>query len=128
MEHTRHMHIGYLEIQRDQAVHDGADRSKIVERHQWVHLVFCRTQQSLDHYQTNGLEHESTELVEEASEVELDFAKGRDDDTDHDDGYVKEHLQVELGETETAASQENSNGASSLDGRLVRRLFRHAEA
>jgi hypothetical protein len=109
-----HLHLWNLPDESNAEVHDGADWSKVVEGNQWVHLVFGRGEEALDHDETNGLEHDTTGLEEESDEHKLDLSEGGDDDTDDNEGDIEENLEVWLRDTEGPGGNQNGDWSSGL--------------
>jgi hypothetical protein len=68
----------------------------------------------LYHDQSDGLEHDSTTLEDESDHDKFDFTKGCENDTNDDEGYVEEHLEVGLGYTKTPAGKEDRNRGGGL--------------
>lgn len=79
-----HGDLGDLPEERNQAVHDGADRGKVVDRHEGVHLVLGRAKQGLDQVEANSLKNDTENLEDEADPDKLDLAEGSNHDTDDD--------------------------------------------
>lgn len=72
---------GDLSDQRNQKIHGSADGRKVVQTNERVHLLAVALKQNLDHDEAHGLEHDSTELVEETLERESDLAEAGKSDT-----------------------------------------------
>lgn len=82
------MHVGDLDDQAGNAVHDSASRGEVVERDKRVHLEFGGREKLLDHDKTGGLESDTGKLEEESNHDELDLAVRGDNHTKHDEGDV----------------------------------------
>lgn len=115
-----HGHVWDLGDQGDEGVHDSADGSKVVQRHQRVHLVLGRAEQTLDHDEPGSFEHDTADLEEEADGDKVDFTKGSDDDTDDDEGHVHENTHIWRGHSEGPGSEEDSYGSGGLCDKLER--------
>lgn len=87
---VKHRHLGHLDNQSDNAVHNGARRGKVVQRDQWVHLELGGREKALNHVQTDGLESDTTELEEHTSDDKFDFTSRSNNDTDNNDGDIAE--------------------------------------
>ena len=109
-----HGQVGNLEEQSSSTVHDGADRSKVVQRDQGVHLVLGGAEQTLDHDQASGLEDDATDLEDETNEDELDLTERSNNNTEHDDADIHQDLVVDGGHTHTPGCEEHSDGSGSL--------------
>ena len=107
-------HVGNLNEQADNSVHDGASRRKVVEGNKGIHLELSRREELLDHDQTGGLEGDAGKLEEETGHDELDLAVGGNDHTKDDEGDVAESLQVERGDAHDPGCQKDSNGCGGL--------------
>ena len=77
-----HGAVGDLPDESNNTVHDSADGSKVVQRDQGVHLVVGRAQQALDHGESESLENDTAHLEQHSNGHKVDFAHGRNDDTD----------------------------------------------
>lgn len=71
----RHLDLWHFPEKSDQTVHDSADWSEVVKGDEWVHLVLGGGEESLDHDETDSLEHNTTSLEEETDQDELDFTE-----------------------------------------------------
>lgn len=111
-----HGHARQLAEQADDAVHDGASGSVVVQRNEGVHLELGGAEQALDHDQANCLKGDTTGLVEETRHVELDFAKRGNDDTNDDKGNIAEGAHVGGRDTERPGGQEDGDGGGGLSG------------
>lgn len=107
-------HLWNFDKESGDSVHDGASRSKVVERDERVHLELGRGQQALDHGKTDGLEHDSSNLEEETSENELDLSKGRDDNTNDDQGDISKSLEVWWSNAHSPSSEKDSDWGGGL--------------
>lgn len=58
-----HGHLGDFKEESSDTVHDETRGSKVVERHERVHLELGRAEKSLDHDETDRLEDSSKDLV-----------------------------------------------------------------
>jgi hypothetical protein len=101
--------------QSDNAVHGRADRGEVVEGDQRVHLVLSRAQKGLDKVETDGLEENTTDLVEETDPDELDLAERGNHDTDDDRGHVHQDLHVGSCNAHNPAGKKYSNWRGSLE-------------
>lgn len=110
-----HGALGDLPDQGNSTVHDHADGGEVVQRDQGVHLEVSRAQQALDHGESESLEDDTTNLVQNTNGHEVDFAKGRNDDTNDNGRDVEELLQVGSGNAEDPARDEDSNGSGGLE-------------
>ena len=99
------------------AVHEGADGSEVVERNQGIHLELGGAQETLDHGKTEGFEGNTSDLEDDTQPDELELAVRSDNDTDNDNGHVKENPQVDRRYTKGPAGEENSDGGSGLDSK-----------
>ena len=109
-----HGHVGSLAKQADNAVHKSASRSVVVEGNEGVHLEFGGAEKSLDHNQSDSLKDDTTTLVQESSQDELDFTKRGDNDTNDDEGDVAESLHVWWRNSKSPRSNKDSDGGGSL--------------
>lgn len=109
-----HGQVGNLKEESGGTVHDSADGSKVVERHQGVHLVFGRAEQTLDHDETGGLEDDTTDLEEETDEDETDLTERGNNDTKHNDADVHQDLVVDGSHSHTPGCEQHSDRSSSL--------------
>lgn len=110
-----HGNLGELPEDSYNKVHGGADRSKVVERDQRVHLELSRAQQTLHHSQADSLKGNTSHLVHETDEVELDFAKRGNDDTNDNRGDVEEGLEARRRHTQCPASEQDGDGGGGLE-------------
>jgi hypothetical protein len=108
-------HVGHLNEQADDSVHDSASGSKVVERHKRVHLELGGREELLHHDQTGGLECNTGKLEEETGHDELDLAVGGNDHTKDDEGDIAEGLEVERGDAHDPGCQKDSNGCGGLE-------------
>lgn len=115
MVNLSHGDLGELPNQRNRAVHDGADGGEVVERNQRVHLEVGGAQESLDHGKSEGLKDDTSNLVHDTNNDEVDFAHRRNDDTDDNGGDVEELLQVWRGHTQSPAGNQDGDGGSGLE-------------
>lgn len=113
--HLVHGDLGNLPNESNSQVHDSADRSEVVDGNEGVHLVVGRTEQALDHGQTQGLEDNTTNLEDDTNPDELDLANGSNNDTNNDNGDVQEDLQVRRRDTKGPSREEDSDGGRSLE-------------
>jgi hypothetical protein len=111
----RHAHARNLPDESDKAVHGSADGGKVVERDQRVHLVLGRAEQSLDQVEADGLEHDTTKLVEETNPDKLDLAKGGNDDTDDNGRDVQQNLHVGGSNAHDPTREEHGDGGGCLE-------------
>lgn len=109
-----HGEVGNLKEESGDTVHDSANGGKIVQRDQRVHLVLGRTEETLDHDKTGGLEDDTTNLEHETNEDELDLTERGDDNTKNNEGDVHQDLQVDRSHTHTPGSEQDSDGSSGL--------------
>lgn len=110
-----HGDLGELPNQRNHTVHDGADGGEVVERNQRVHLEVGGAQESLDHGKSESLEDDTSNLVHDTNNDEVDFAHRRNDDTDDNGGDVEELLQVWRGHTQSPAGNQDGDGSGGLE-------------
>lgn len=110
-----HGQVRDLEEESDAAVHDSADRGKVVERDHGVHLELSGAEEALDHDQAGGLEHDAADLEHESDHNEVDLAKGSNDNTDNDEGDVEQDLHVWRGNAHGPGSDEDGNWGGGLD-------------
>lgn len=110
-----HGYLGDFPDQSNAEVHDRADRRKVVQRDQRVHLVLGRAKQTLHHGKADGLEDDSSDLEHESDHDELDLANRSDDHTNDNRGDVEEHLQVGLRHSHAPAAKKDGNGRGSLE-------------
>jgi len=108
-------HVGHLDEQADDSVHDSASRREVVKRDERVHLELGGREKLLDHDQTSGLESNTSKLEEESNHDELDLAVGGDDHTQNDEGDVAQGLEVEWGDAHDPGSKEHSNRCGGLE-------------
>jgi len=87
-----HRNLGYLPEKGNGQVHGGADRSKVVEGNEGIHLEFGAIEESLNHADSDCLERNSSNLVEETSQDEIDFTKRGQGNTNHNQGNISELL------------------------------------
>lgn len=109
-----HSQARSLGEQEDDAVHESAGRGVVVKRDQGIHLELARAEQTLDHDETDGLEDDATNLVEEAGHVELDLAERSDHDTENDEGNIVERLHVRWGNSEAPSGEKDGNRGCGL--------------
>lgn len=109
-----HGDLRNLPDQGNNSVHDSADRSEVVDRDKRVHLEVSGAEQTLDHGKTESLEDDTSNLVQDSDQHEVNLANGGNDDTDNNGRDVEELLQVGLGDTEEPAGDEHSDGRGSL--------------
>lgn len=107
-------HLRNLDYQCSETVHDGASRSKVVERDKRVHLELGRGEKALDHVQAHSFKGNTTELEENTGQDKLDLAKRSNDNTEHNDGDVAESLVVWRGGAHDPASDQDSNWSGGL--------------
>jgi hypothetical protein len=110
-----HGDLGNLPDQGNNSVHDSADRSEVVDRDKRVHLEVGGAKQTLDHGKTESLEDDTTNLVQDSDQDEVNLANGGNDDTDDDGRDVEELLQVGLGDTKKPAGDKHSDGRGGLE-------------
>lgn len=111
-----HGEVGNLEEQSGDTVHHSANRSKVVQRDDGVHLVLGRAEKALHHDQSGGLKDDTTNLEQESNKYELDLTDRSNDDTENDDAHVKEDPQVDRGHSHGPSSQQHSDRGGSLYG------------
>jgi hypothetical protein len=63
---------------------------------------------------SDGFESNSSHLIEESDQDEIDFTKGSKNDTNNDEGDVSELLEIWLFEAETPPSDKDGDRCSSL--------------
>lgn len=100
--------------QANQAVHNRAGRRIVVKRDERIHLELGRTEQTLNHGQTDSLEDDTADLEEEADHDELDLANGGNDDTEDDEGHVAQGFHVRRVDAQGPCGDENSNRCGGL--------------
>lgn len=110
-----HGDLGELPDQGNDSVHDSADRSKVVEGHQGIHLEVGRAQQALDHGESEGLEDDTGNLVDDTNDNEVDFAHRGNDDTDDNGGDIEELLQVRLRHAQGPTRDQNGDRRGGLE-------------
>ena len=111
---VRHSDPRHLNEQSHGTIHQSADWSKVVERDQRVHLVLGTAQQILHHNELDGFKEDSSQLVKEADEDELDLAEGSDHDTDDDCRNVEQDFDVEGVDLEEPSDDQDSDRSCSL--------------
>lgn len=109
-----HADLGNFPYEGNSQVHDSTDGSEVVDRHEGVHLEVGRAEQALDHGEPQGLEDDTTNLVNDTDPNELNLSHRGNNDTDNDDRDVKENLEVGLGDTEGPSRQQNGDGCGGL--------------
>jgi hypothetical protein len=119
-------HVGHLNEQADDSVHDSASGCKVVERDERVHLELGGREELLHHDQAGGLECNTGKLEEETGHDKLDLAVGGNDHTKDDEGDVAESLQVQRGDAHDPGCHKDSNRRGGLEERV--RLWNLQEA
>lgn len=119
-------HVGHLDEQAHDSVHDSASGRKVVERHKRVHLELGGREKLLHHDQAGGLECNTGKLEEETGHDELDLAVRGNNHTEDDEGDVAEGLQVERGDTHDPGCHKDCNGSGGLEESV--RLCKSREA
>ena len=109
-----HGDFGDLEKQSHTEVHHSADRGKVVEGHQWIHLVLSTTKQSLNHDQFCRFEEDTSDLEKKSNHHESDLPERGNHDANDNDRDVEENLQVEFVELENPAQNQDRNGCCRL--------------
>lgn len=133
-----HGHAGNLNDQGDHAVDDSTSRGVVVKRNEGIHLELGGAQHALDHDETQSLENDTTALVytaqvsrqamgiragsarapvvrtDEADQVELDLAKGSNNDTKDNNAHVSKDLHVWRGNAESPCGEQGDNGVGGL--------------
>lgn len=112
-------HVGHLNEQAHNSVHDSASGCEVVERDKRVHLELGGREKLLDHNETSGLEGDTSKLEKETGHDELDLAVGGDDHTENDERDVSESLEVERGDAHGPGCEKDSDGGGSLQRMLV---------
>lgn len=107
--------MGDLEEEGNDTVHNGAGGCKVVQRDEGIHLELGRAEQTLNHGQTNGLEAQTEDLVDEADHDEFDLTNGCNHDTDDDERDIAQGLHVWWADTKGPAGEENGNGGGGLE-------------
>lgn len=107
-------HVGHLNEQAHDSVHDSASGRKVVERDERVHLELGGREELLHHDQTGSLECNTGKLEEETGHDKLDLAVRGNDHTEDDEGDVAEGLQVERGDAHDPGSHKDSNRRGGL--------------
>lgn len=115
MVNLSHGDLGELPDQSNHTVHDGTDGGEVVQRNQRVHLEVGRAQESLDHGKSESLEDDTSNLVHDTNNDEVDFAHRRNDDTDDNSGDVEELLQVWRRHTQSPAGNQDGDGSGGLE-------------
>ena len=110
-----HVHFGHFNDEGSDAVHDGANGCKVVQRHERIHLEFSGTEQALDQSQANGLKDDTAGLIEEAGQNKRDLTVGRNHDANYDEGDVTERLQTWRRNAETPCRQKNRDWCCCLE-------------
>ncbi|KAI6751816.1 hypothetical protein HG531_006512 [Fusarium graminearum] len=87
-EQTNVVNLGHCAVrdlpdEGNDTVHDSANGSKVVQRDKGVHLVVSRAQEALDHGESESLKDDTTHLEQHTNGHKVDFAHGRNDDTDN---------------------------------------------
>lgn len=100
-------------------VHDGADGREVVKRDQRVHLVVGRAEKTLDHGQTQSLENDAADLVDDTDPDELDLADRSNDHTNDNDRYVQEDLEAGSRDAKGPSSEKNSDRGGGLQSSTV---------
>lgn len=103
-----------LQEKSNGAIHDSANRRKVVQGDHGVHLELSGAEQALHHDQTGGLEDNTTQLEQETDHDELNLTKRSNDDTNDDDRNVHEGLVVDGSHAHAPGSKKDSNGSSGL--------------
>lgn len=110
-----HGDLGNFPEKGNNTVHEGTDRSEVVDGNERVHLEISRAQETLNHGETKGLEDNTGDLVQDTDQNEVNLANGSNDDTDNDGGNVEELLEVGLVDAESPAGDEDSDGGGGLE-------------
>lgn len=109
-----HSHARNIGEESNDAVGDGTGGSVVVQGNKGVHLELSRAEQALDHDKAQSLEDDTTTLDDEAEHVELDLAKGSDNNTDDNDSDIAEGLEVSRGNAEGPGGEQSHNRVGSL--------------
>lgn len=117
-------HVGNLNDEGDNAVHNGASGGEVVQRDQGVHLELGRRKQALDHGQADSLEDDTGTLEQETEHDELNFTDRGNNDTNDDEGNVAERLHVGRRETHDPRGDQDSDGGGGLGDQVS---FRRSE-
>lgn len=109
-----HRDLGNLPEEGNETVHDSANGGEIVKRDQGVHLVLGRAEKGLNKVETNGLEDDTTKLVEESNPDESDLTEGGNHDTDDNGRDVHQNLQIGSRNTHDPTGEKDGNRGGSL--------------
>lgn len=93
-----------------------ADWRKVVECGERVHFDSRWTEEEFGEGETDRLAGDSGALDEDSDGVEVDFAVGRDEDTEADDQDGEEDGEVDAVEAEKVADEKHDDGADGLEG------------
>lgn len=114
-----HSHTGDIGEESNDAVGNGAGGGVVVQGDERVHLELGGAEQALDHDEAQGLEDDTSTLDEEAEHVELDLAKGSDNDTKDNDSDIAEGLEVGRGNSEGPGGEESNDSVGGLYNQLL---------
>lgn len=110
-----HGNLGDFPQERNNTIHDSANRSKVVQGDKRVHLEVSRAEKSLNHGKAESFKDDATNLIQDTDQNEVDLAEGSNDDTDDDGRNVEELLQIGLGHTKRPTSDQDSDRSSGLE-------------
>ena len=96
------------------AVEEGTDWSIVIQRDQGVHLVLSSIQQGLHQVDSDSLEKDTSKLVQETNQDEIDLTERCNDDTQNDEGDVEQLHEVDTLDPKHPTSEENSNRGCGL--------------
>jgi hypothetical protein len=94
----------YLPYQRNNTIHNNADRGKIVERDKRIHLVLSTIKQFLDQDEPNRFEDDGSTLIDESCQYERDLSETCKHDTEHYEGDVEQDSKIRLSHTHYPSS------------------------
>lgn len=103
-----------LKNQTEDGVCDRADRRKVIEGDERVHLELSR-EQSLDHDKSGRLEKDANHLVNDADDNKLDLANRSNDNTHDYDADIAENFQTRICQFEHPSGEQDRNGSTSLE-------------
>lgn len=110
-----HGNLGDLPGESNHTIEDSTDGGEVVDGDKRVHLEIGRVEQTLNHGETESLEHDTSELKQDTDKDEVKLANRGNDDTNNDGRNVEELFQVGLGDTKSPTGKQDSDGGCSLE-------------
>jgi len=110
-----HLYLGDFQEESNCEVHDAADWGKVVERDKGIHLELRSIKQPFNHADSDCLERNSSNLIQETGQDEVDFSERGQGDTDDNERDVSKLLEVDWMDLKDPASNKNSDWCESLE-------------